>query len=228
MLVAPLGIDLAPVPAVEASSERPYFIYVATIESRKNHLLLLRIWERLAQELGLIAPGLVLIGRRGWQHERVVARIAGSAALTALMQEHNTLPDVAVARLLGGATAALYPSFAEGYGLPVAEALALGVPVICSDLPELREVGGNVPVYLETGDEDAWHAMIRAYTEPGSGEREAQMARLSDWAAPSWDQHFALVRPLIDQALEIVRLRPEPAAFAPRASAEPSSAVGGS
>lgn len=229
VVVAPLGIDLTPVPAAEARPRRPYFIYVATIESRKNHLLLLQLWERLAQELGAAAPGLVVIGRRGWQHERVVARIVGSAALTRLVQEYNTLPDVAVARLLSGATAALYPSFAEGYGLPVAEALALGVPLICSDLPELREVGRYVPEYLDTGDEAAWHAMIREYAEPGSIRRQAQLARLSGWSAPSWEQHFAMVQPLIEEARgpEVVMVRCEPNDVARRAPAEPRSAVGG-
>jgi glycosyltransferase involved in cell wall biosynthesis len=198
VVVAPLGIDLEASFAADGKPRRPYFIYVATIESRKNHLLLMRVWQRLAEELGPTAPRLVLIGRRGWQHEMVLAALGGSSALRALVEEHNTLPDVAVVRLFTGATAALYPSFAEGYGLPVAEALALGVPVICSDLPELREVGRHVPEYLDPRDEAGWLAMIRDYAISGSLRRQAQIARLSGWSAPSWEQHFARVQPLID------------------------------
>jgi len=216
VVVAPLGIDLTLAPTAGPSSDRPYFIYVATIESRKNHLLLLRVWERLVAELGPAAPGLVFVGRRGWQHERVIARIAGSVALHAAVREYNTLPDIAVARLLAGAIAALYPSFAEGYGLPVAEALALGVPVICSDLPELREVGRQAPEYLDAGDEGAWHRMIRDYAAPASSHRAAQLRRLAGWPAPNWEHHFALAQPLIDHphAAEILTLRREPAVLA--------------
>jgi glycosyltransferase involved in cell wall biosynthesis len=206
VLVAPLGVDLAPVLASERPRGGAYFIYIATIESRKNHLLLLRIWQRLVEEQGPAAPHLVLIGRRGWQHEKVAAQIAGSTALAASVDEYNSLPDAAVARLLAGATAALYPSFAEGYGLPVAEALALEVPVICSDLPELREVGRHVPEYLDPGDAAAWHAMVSDYAAPGSLRRQAQVARLSGWSVPSWEQHFATVQPLIDETA-----RPAPA-----------------
>ena len=229
VLVAPLGIDLALVPAVERRPpEQPYFIFVATIESRKNHLLLLQVWERLAAELGAAAPRLVLIGRRGWQHERVIERIAASDTLRPLVDEHNTLPDIAVARLLAGATAAVYPSFAEGYGLPVAEALALGVPVICSDLAELREVGRQVPEYLDAGDEDAWHAMIRDYARAGSIGRSAQLARLSEWTKPSWDRHFVLVRSLLDQPDPQAAMlsRPDPAPAADALARAPKSAVG--
>jgi glycosyltransferase involved in cell wall biosynthesis len=208
VLVAPLGIDLAAASAADRKPERPYFIYVATIESRKNHLLLLWVWRCLAEELGPAAPRLVLIGRRGWQHEKVLAALAGSSALRTLVEEHNTLPDIAVARLLTGATAALYPSFAEGYGLPVSEALALGVPVICSDLPELREVGRHVPEYLDARDEAGWLAMTRDYATPGSLRRQAQIARLSGWSAPGWEQHFARVQPLIDKPVPVQRQSP--------------------
>lgn len=220
-VVAPLGIDLRPAGVPHPPPQRPYFIYVATIESRKNHLLLLRVWERLAAERGTeAAPRLVFIGRRGWRHERVIARIVGSPVLAALVEEHNTLPDVAVARLLAGATAALYPSFAEGYGLPVVEALALGVPAICSDLPELREVGGQVPEYLDAEDEAAWFAAIRDYAASGSPRRRAQLARFATWSAPDWSGHFALAQPLIDNssATAVVTLhrdRPRPAPLAP-------------
>src|SRR5262249_41244642 len=154
--VAPLGLDLKLVAGSEGAATQPYFIFVATIESRKNHLLLLDVWERLALELGAATPRLVIVGRRGWSHEKVVERIANSSVLSRLVDEYNTLPDTALARLLAEARAALYPSFAEGYGLPVAEALALGVPVICSDLAELREVARHVPEYLDPGDPQAW------------------------------------------------------------------------
>ncbi len=98
-----------------------------------------------------------------------------------------------MARLLSGARALLLPSFAEGYGLPVAEALALGVPVLCSPLPALREVGRDAAEYLDPLDGAAWRAAILDYAQPQSTRRAAQCARLSAWRAPTWAEHFAIV-----------------------------------
>jgi glycosyltransferase involved in cell wall biosynthesis len=199
--VAPLGIDLrrsARPPA--AVGQSPYFVYVATIEPRKNHHLLFDVWRQLAAAAGGGAPRLVLIGRRGLRSRKIIELIERSGLARGLVEEHNDLPDAAVARLVAGAQASLYPSLAEGYGLPVAEALALGVPVLCSDLPELREIGLDVPEYLDPLDRCAWCDAVLDYAQNGSIRRQAQLARLTRWRAPSWEQHFSRVQPLIDFA----------------------------
>jgi glycosyltransferase involved in cell wall biosynthesis len=199
--VAPLGIDLGTAPGVHASgSERPYFVYIATVEPRKNHRLLVKVWQRLVTRLGAEAPRLILIGRRGWKNKAILGSIRRSPLLQSVVEEHTRLPDAAVARLLVGACASLYPSFAEGFGLPVAEALALGVPVLCSDLPALREVGREVPEYLHPDDVPGWEQAILDYARKGSLRRQAQLTRLAAWRAPSWEEHFRRLQPLIDAA----------------------------
>ena len=200
VLVAPLGVDLPPAPIdCGPAFDRPYFVYVSTIEARKNHLLLLSLWRRLASELGDRAPLLVLVGKRGWETENVVDMLERSAALRGAVIEHNAMPDAAMVHLLRGACAAVLPSFAEGFGLPLIEALALGVPVLCSDIPSLRETGGNVPDFLDPLDGPSWRAAILDYVGPGSTRRAAQLARLSGWEPPRWDRHFANVDHLIAQ-----------------------------
>jgi glycosyltransferase involved in cell wall biosynthesis len=199
VVVAPLGIDLGAASRLGAScSDQPYFVYIATIEPRKNHRLLLEVWQRLASRLGTKAPRLVLVGRRGWKNKEILASLRRSPSLQSLVDEHTRLPDTAVARLLAGACASLYPSFAEGFGLPVAEALALGVPVLCSDLPALREVGRDVPEYLDPGDLAGWEEAIVEYATKGSIRRQGQVKRLTAWRAPSWDEHFKKLEPLIN------------------------------
>jgi len=194
LIVAPFGADL-PSAAGDAGAlpEPPYFVCVSTIEARKNHLLLLNLWRRLAGELGKSAPRLVLIGQRGWETENVVYLLDRCPALRGVVIEHNTLPDAAMVQLLRGACALLLPSFAEGFGFPLIEALQLGVPALCSDIPALRETGGAVPEFIDPLDGPGWRTAILDYAAPNSPRRAAQLARLGGWSAPRWDQHFATV-----------------------------------
>jgi glycosyltransferase involved in cell wall biosynthesis len=104
---------------------------------------------------------------------------------------------LSVAEALAGAWALLFPSFAEGYGIPLVEALAAGVPVIASDLPVFREIGQGVPELIAPGDAAAWEAAIADYALPDSPRRAAQLARLAQFAAPDWRGHFARVDALL-------------------------------
>ena len=194
MLVAPFGADLPAAPDdAPTPFDRPYFVYVSTIEARKNHLLLLNLWRRLGGEFGDRAPLLVLVGQRGWEAENVVDMLERCPALRGLVIERNTLPDSDMVPLLKGARAMLLPSFAEGFGFPVVEALQLGVPALCSDIPALRETGGEVPEFLDPLDGPGWRAAVLDYADPSSARREAQLARMAHWRPPCWDGHFQIV-----------------------------------
>jgi glycosyltransferase involved in cell wall biosynthesis len=217
LLVAPLGIG-TPAPSPAATPPAPYFVVIGTIEPRKNHLLLLHLWRDFAAKWGPAAPRLVLVGRRGWENENVLDLLERCTLLRGLVQEAGSLPDPDVAGLLAGSRALLFPSFAEGYGLPLAEALAAGAPAICSDLAALREVGGEVPEYLDPLDGAAWRRLILDYAAPDSRARAAQLERLRDWRAPSWADHFAAVDGLLAQVAARGALLPAPAA---RAAAPP-------
>lgn len=193
VLVAPFGADLPPMADGAASPDRPYFVYVSTIEARKNHLLLLNLWRRLATELGDDAPRLVLVGQRGWEAENVVDMLERCPALRGTVVELNTLPDAEMVRLLKGARALLLPSFAEGFGFPLVEALQLGVPALCSDIAALRETGDAVAEFFDPLDGPGWRAAILDYAAPQSARRAAQLARLAGWTPPRWDAHFTIV-----------------------------------
>lgn len=203
ILCAPLGID-QPLPDPHyPSPTEPYFVCIGTIEPRKNHLMLLNTWRVLAERLGVETPKLLLIGRRGWENENIIDMLERCPALVGCVREYQGLPDQAVASLLRGARALLFPSFAEGYGLPLAEALALGVPAICSDLAALREVGGDAPEYLDPLDGLGWRHMILSYLDPESSMREAQLRRIQSWSKPSWEHHFSLVDPWLQQIADV-------------------------
>jgi glycosyltransferase involved in cell wall biosynthesis len=196
-----------PKPAVApGATALPYFVVLGTIEPRKNHLLLLNLWARLGQrkDAGEEHPPLLhVIGARGWENEQVVDMLERCLELRGLVMEHNRLDDNAVAQLLCGARALLLPSFVEGFGLPLAEALASGVPVICSDIPVFREVGGDVPEYLDPLDHFAWKSAVLDYCSPGSQRRATQLQRLHHWHTPNWQDHFASVQQLLGDLRDI-------------------------
>jgi len=188
VLVAPLGVRALP-GETRAASGRPYFVCLGTIEPRKNHLLLLNIWRRFAQEQGGSAPRLVIIGRRGWEHENIEDMLERCPGIRDLVTERTGLSDQEIGALLRGARALLFPSFAEGYGLPLAEALAGSVPAICSDLPALREVGGDVPEYFDPLDGVGWMDAVAAYAPEASERRSAQVQRMAAWRGARWSEH---------------------------------------
>jgi glycosyltransferase involved in cell wall biosynthesis len=188
----PLG-TLPFTPKSGPTHPHPYFVMVGTIEPRKNHLMLLHLWRSMVQELGVAAPHLFIIGRRGWENEQIVDLLERSETIRNHVFETGMIADDDMARHVAGAQSLLMPSFAEGYGLPVVEALSLGVPVLCSDIAAHREIGKGVPEYLDPLDGMGWRQMILEYARPGSTRRAAQCARLQGWAAPDWQSHVAAV-----------------------------------
>ena len=197
-LVAPLGVDPLPAPQAIGQSERPTFVIVGTIEARKNHLLLLEIWSRLVDRFGSAAPRLIIIGQRGWEADEVFRLLDSSEKLRGHVVELGTCSDEELTGHLASARALLFPSKAEGYGLPLAEALGMGVPVIASDLPAFRELAGGIPTYLDPEDSNAWEAAIIAYASADSAAREAQLDRLKSYRLPDWSSHFAKVERWLD------------------------------
>jgi glycosyltransferase involved in cell wall biosynthesis len=196
--IAAPGVHAFPQPQKACTTERdrPYFAVLGTIEPRKNHLLLLNLWSRLASTVA-VPPRLLVIGARGWENEQVLDMLERSRRLRGLVEEHNGLSDAEVGSLLTHARAVLLPSFVEGFGLPLAEALASGLPALCSDIPAFREVGRDVPEYLDPLDLPGWADAVLDYTRPDSVRRATQMRRLSHWRAPRWADHFTVVEQLL-------------------------------
>jgi glycosyltransferase involved in cell wall biosynthesis len=149
----------------------PYFVVCGTIEPRKNHLMLLHVWRELVRRDGPAAPKLVIVGTRGWKFEAVVDLLERSRSLAGHVVEVAGLSTPALKHLLDGACALLMPSFAEGYGLPVREALAAGVPVIASDIPAFRAIASARLELVSPIDGEAWLESIRASAASGRKAR---------------------------------------------------------
>ncbi len=149
----------------------PFVLYCATIEPRKNHLLLLRIWSRLLTQRADV-PLLVFVGRWGWRTEAVRQQIADDPRLTATVKVYPTLPDDRLRWLYREALFCVYPSLAEGWGLGASEALDFGTPVVISDVPPLREATQDLMPAIPVGDENLWKdAVERLVAAPENLDR---------------------------------------------------------
>lgn len=191
MLVAPLGLTVAQQPSPAPPIAEPYFLLIGTIEGRKNHDLIFRAWRRLASKLGDATPKLVLIGARGWAASQVFEALDKDPVIRRHVIELGQCSDQILISYLTHAQALLFPSFAEGQGLPLAEALAVGTPVIASNLSVFREVAANIPDYASPLDLDAWDELLVDYSSPISIARSRQIERLRHFRAPRWETHFS-------------------------------------
>lgn len=193
-LVAWLGTDQLTSAASGEPPRRSTFVTIGTIEGRKNHLLLLNVWSRLVDEMGDNVPRLLIIGQRGWEAESVFSLLdSAEEKLREHVIELGRCSDSEMARHLASARALLFPSFVEGYGLPLTEALGAGVPVIASDLPVFRELAGTLPDYLKPNDESGWARAIAEYAGADSVARAAQLERIKGFNPPDWRTHFERV-----------------------------------
>ena len=162
----PLPADFAEaVGSLPELAEIHYFIVVSTIEPRKNHDLLIRVWRRLLKRMGQAAPHLIIVGAKGYRSSEILEQLELEPLLRSRIHIISGLSSPGLADLVLGAAAMLSPSCVEGFGLPVLEANAMGVTAIVSDIPAHREISGSATVLLSVDDECAWeHAILQTAT----------------------------------------------------------------
>ena len=183
--VAELGFDAAFLkPSHHEPLTVPYFVCVGTLEPRKNLTFLLTLWRRLADQMGDETPLLVLAGKRGWENESIIDQLERSPAILRFVHEADDLDDHQLAQLIRGARALLAPSFSEGFNLPVGEAIALGAPVIASDIPVHRELAPEAQL-IDPMDGPGWLAAIEDALKRTGAQKPAR--------GQSWSDHFAIV-----------------------------------
>jgi glycosyltransferase involved in cell wall biosynthesis len=157
----------------------PYLLAVGTLEPRKNIPLLLDAFRELRAEGRDLQ--LVLVGRQGWADSLPLGDLAAHVRLT------GAIPDSELAELYAGAACFVLPSLYEGFGLSLAEAMAAGTPAVASDIPALREIGGESVRYAPPRSLQAFVEAIRAALE--RREESAALAQSARERARrfSWD-----------------------------------------
>ena len=185
--VAPIGVDVVRAdPALLTGSEAPrapYFVTVGTIEPRKNHAFLLDLWD----QMGEAAPRLLICGARGWNNQAVFERLDRMPPDGPIV-EHNALPDAALAALVEGAAGALFPTLAEGFGIPPVEARMLGTRVLCNDLPVLQENLAGKATFIPVSEPHLWLDSIHKW-----GRSDAVRGVSTGFEGPGWQDHFKTV-----------------------------------
>jgi alpha-1,3-rhamnosyl/mannosyltransferase len=160
--VTPLGVDdawfVAPTVDVLAGTlrryglARGYLLFVGTLQPRKNV-------ERIVDAYGRLPPALrasfdlVVVGKVGWSAAPIVAKLRERAGEGVRWLER--VPDADLRMLYRGAAGFVFPSLYEGFGLPVLEAFASGVPVVTSNVTSLPEVAGDAALLVDPLDADA-------------------------------------------------------------------------
>jgi alpha-1,2-rhamnosyltransferase len=197
-----LGSELTPAtsgPRAEVAAvfaEAAPFLMVGTIEPRKNHALALDAFERLWTAGGTAA--LVVIGRRGWQCEATLRRFAALAAAARPFTHIGDATDADLQHAYRHARCLIFPSIAEGFGLPIVEALAQGLPAIASDIPVHREVGSDLAIYIPLGDPDHLAGLLRSI-ENGSTVLTAPAP--GSVHLPTWAESAAALQAEIERLL---------------------------
>ncbi len=153
---APYGVAAEYSPrSCDAGIRGPYLLHVGSCVPRKRVDLLLDVFARVRRQM----PDLQLVhvgGPFADEHERQIDELGIRDVTTSLIG----LTRDQIAEIYSNASLVLLPSEAEGFGLPVIEALACGTRVVASDIPVLREVGGDAVTYCGVGNSDAWAGTV--------------------------------------------------------------------
>jgi glycosyltransferase involved in cell wall biosynthesis len=172
----------------------PYLLYVGTLEPRKNVILLLEVWREVRKNHPV---ELVLAGRRREDFPEISPESG--------LYLRGLTPEQELPQLYSNALACLYPSYYEGFGLPVLEAMQCGAAVIASNDPAISEVAGDAAILLEPNDQRVWIQTLEsllANPQRLPVMRERALARAAQF---SWSKTAKLTREVYGQAAERFR-----------------------
>jgi glycosyltransferase involved in cell wall biosynthesis len=164
---------------------KPYFLYVGTIQPRKNLQRLIAAFRMLAGQVADIE--LLIVGKRGWLTEQIEAE-ARSAGLAERVRFLGFVPDGDLPALLSGATAFVFPSLYEGFGLPVLEAMACGTPVLTANTSALPEVAGDAALLVDPSSSEAIASGLQRLAEDADLRAALRARSLARAAQFTWER----------------------------------------
>ena len=184
---------------------QPYFLYVGTLEPRKNLGRALRAFASVAERLG--ACQFVIVGQRGWRYDEVL-REAARPALRGRVHLLGYVPEERLPDLYAHALALVYPSLYEGFGLPVVESMACGTPVLTSRSSSLAEIGEGAALLADPADEKALADGLLALATDEALRKRLRARGLERARAFSWERTGRETAAAYREVYEEVRRRP--------------------
>lgn len=176
--------------------DRSLYLMVSTIEPRKNHAYLLDAFDRLWAEGSEVA--LCFVGKIGWKTEQLIERVRQHPRLNTHMFMFNDLSDRELEYCYTHARSLVFPSYVEGFGLPLVEAMQRGLPAMASDIPVFREIGGDFMAYFGLADPDSLARLVRQFEVTGKFPAKAEPA---SWKWLSWQDSAQQLVDRIEQQL---------------------------
>ncbi len=180
-----------------------YAMIVSTIEARKNHTLLLRVWRRLLDDMPAASvPTLVFAGRVGWLVSDLMQQLRNCDFLDGKIVLVDSPTDEELQALYEGCLFTLFPSFYEGWGLPVTESHAFGRPCIASKSTSLPEAGGTLARYIDPDNTTEAYQVIRETIEDRAGLRQWRERVRREFRPVGWSASAQAVLQLLDEEVE--------------------------
>ena len=168
-----------------------FVLYVSTIEIRKNHTQLFKVWKKLIENQGQEQiPNLVLVGRQGWRVQDLMDQLKGTNYLSGKIIILHDISDVELEALYQGCLFTTFTSFEEGWGLPVGESLVFGRPCVASNASSIPEVAGDLVDYIDPNNLESAYEVILRMIEDG-GYRDSRAKKIKDEFRPRSWSHVA-------------------------------------
>jgi glycosyltransferase involved in cell wall biosynthesis len=176
-----------------------YVLVVSTIEARKNHLLLFRVWRRLLEDMPAESvPTLVFAGKVGWLVSNLMEQLRAVKFLDGKIIHVDGPTDQELEALYVGCLFTLFPSFYEGWGLPVTESHSFGRPCVVSNTSSLPEAGGSLARYIDPESTTDAYRVIRETIEDRAGLRAWRDRVRREFKPVEWSQSARAVLKALD------------------------------
>jgi glycosyltransferase involved in cell wall biosynthesis len=195
VMPVPIGTDFGP-PTQAGAGEPPrglpapgsYVLFVSTMEARKNHAMLFKVWRRLVSELpSYQVPTLVFAGRVGWLVSDLIQQLENTDWLNGKIRLIRDPTDAELTALYEGCLFTVFPSLFEGWGLPVSESLGRGQPCLISNRTSLPESGGALARYFDPEDLDDAYRAVRAVIDDPAGLEDWRAKVRRDYRHTKWE-----------------------------------------
>lgn len=181
----------------DSKSQSKFILYVSTIETRKNHKLIIDVYL-LAKKKNIYLPNMVFVGMKGWGVQSLLSKIEKDNYLKSKISILSNIDDKNLSEFYKNSLFCVYPSYYEGWGLPIVEAASFGKVTLCSNIRPLREAGGKYMKYIDPYCTESWLNEIHSLSSNNLLLEKIQNKIIKNFQVQKWeDTARQLIREII-------------------------------